>query len=722
MDLQQTMTQATTHLRAGQLAQAEALYRAVLAQSPNLPDALHLLGCTLSKTGKPAEAVDLISRAIALDPKQPVFQHNLGLAFLAAGRKSEAISAFARCLLLKPDSHNARLQLGTALSDIGQFDQAVECLTPLLQVAPKEPGLHYNLGNCYFRKATSILPGEDPSVLRTTPAEQQALLEKAVAAYEKAISLDPRFAPARNNLAMTLWVMHRPDEAIAAWRRAATEVPDFPTWYNLGRALAERDQPDEAIDAIENSLRLNATHPDPFNNLGNVYRQRGQIDQALTQFDHAISIQPNLAVAQSNRLYTLYYQPNVDAQTILAAHQRWNETIAARLAQQIAPHPNDRTPNRKLKIGYVSPLFWEHCQALFTIPLLSHHDHQNFEIYCYSDVKTPDAATAKLRGFADAWRPIVGMTDEKSANLIRQDEIDILVDLTLHMAENRMLLFARKPAPVQVTWLGYPGTTGLQTIDYRLTDPYLDPITPAPGIPGEGRGGGFSTGPFDAHYTEKSLRLPHTFWCINPETLEAPDIPAPNPLPAQTNNHITFGCLNNFCKVNQPLLELWKRVLDSVPNSRLILLAPPGWCQSHVRQTLGDRVDFVLRATRPEYMKYYHRIDIGLDTLPYNGHTTSLDSFWMGVPVISLIGNTVVGRAGFSQLSNLNLADLATKSPDQFVERAAQLAADLPRLSELRRTLRDRMRASPLMNAPQFTRDVESAYRQMWLRYCGAAE
>ncbi len=292
------------------------------------------------------------------------------------------------------------------------------------------------------------------------------------------------------------------------------------------------------------------------------------------------------------------------------------------------------------------------------------------------------------------------MSDEQLAELIRRDRIDILVDLTLHMAQNRMLVFARKPAPVQVTWLGYPGTTGLETMDYRLTDPYLDP-------PGE----------TDAFYTEKSLRLPHTFWCMDPEALGASEMPGINPPPAERAGHVTFGCFNNFCKVNQPLLELWSRVLDAVPGSRMVLLAPPGSRRQWVARTLGERVDFVSRDSRRNYLRFYNRIDLGLDTLPYNGHTTSIDSLWMGVPVVTLLGRTVVGRAGFSQLSNVGLSELAATTADQFVELAAKLAADLPKLTELRRTLRERTRSSPLMDGERFARDIESAYRQMWLTF-----
>ena len=295
--------------------------------------------------------------------------------------------------------------------------------------------------------------------------------------------------------------------------------------------------------------------------------------------------------------------------------------------------------------------------SFFTIPLLSHHDHRQFEIFCYADVLRPDAVTERLRGYADVWRSTVGLSDQQLADLVRSDQIDILVDLTMHTADNRLLVFARKPAPVQVTWLAYPGTTGLSTIDYRLTDPYLDP----PGL-------------FDAFYSEESIRLPDTFWCYDPLT----DQPPVNALPALENGFITFGCLNNFCKVNDGCLALWAQVLRAVPQSRLLLRAPRGQAREHVLARLeqegiaASRVEFADRQPRLEYLKLYQRIDLGLDPLPYNGHTTSLDAFWMGVPTLTLVGKTVVGRAGWSQLCNLGLKELAAETPEQYVALAAQ--------------------------------------------------
>jgi len=357
-----------------------------------------------------------------------------------------------------------------------------------------------------------------------------------------------------------------------------------------------------------------------------------------------------------------------------------------------------------MRIGYVSPDFRDHVDSFFTIPLLANHDHQQCEIFCYASVARPDAVTERLRGYADVWRSTVKLTDQELADLVRSDQIDILVDLKMHTANNRLLMFAQRPAPVQVCWLAYPGTTGLSTIDYRLTDPYLDP----PGL-------------FDSFYAEESLRLPETFWCYDPLT----DQPPVNALPARTSGVITFGCLNNFCKVNEDCLMLWARVLQAVPQSRLLLLAPSDPARERVLAILQQegiaaaRVEFANRVPRPEYLKLYHRFDFGLDPVPYNGHTTSLDAFWMGVPTLTLVSTkTVLGRGGWTQLCNLGLQELAAETPEQYVALAAGLAGDLTRLEELRSTLRQRMLRSPLMDGKRFARHVEQLYRQMWRRWC----
>jgi predicted O-linked N-acetylglucosamine transferase (SPINDLY family) len=338
------------------------------------------------------------------------------------------------------------------------------------------------------------------------------------------------------------------------------------------------------------------------------------------------------------------------------------------------------------------------------MPLLSSHDHKQFEIVCYADAPHPDAITQRIQGYADKWCNTARMSDQQIADRISADQIDILVDLTMHMDGGRPFLFARKPAPVQMAWLAYPSTTGLTSMDYRLTDPWLDPPVMN-----------------DGFYTEQSIRLPETFWCYDPLTME----PSVNALPADSAGRITFGCLNTFCKVNESTLGMWSEVLRALPDSHLILLAPKGASRQRVIQILGidaSRVQFFDRHPRRTYLEWYHQIDIGLDTFPTNGHTTSLDAMWMGVPVVTRAGRTAISRGGLSLLSNIGLTELVATNADEFIRIAVALANDLPRLRELRGTLRDRMSKSVLMDAPRFAHHVEAAYRTMWRRWCESGD
>jgi predicted O-linked N-acetylglucosamine transferase (SPINDLY family) len=375
------------------------------------------------------------------------------------------------------------------------------------------------------------------------------------------------------------------------------------------------------------------------------------------------------------------------------------------LASLQRPHTNDCSPDRRLRIGYVSPDFRSHPVGTFLLPLLESHDHQGFEIFCYSSVRVPDAITARCRAQADVWRDALGMSDEQLAGAIRDDRIDVLVDLTMHMADNRLLVFARKPAPVQVTYLAYCGTTGLAAMDYRLTDPYLDP-------PGRDE-------PF---YCERSVRLPETYWCYRPVIETSPA----ETLPASGTGQIVFGSLNNFCKVSDASLAAWSRLLQAVPGSRLLLHAHAGSHRQRVCTLLAgqgvaaERLELIDFLPAGDYFDVYRRIDVALDPFPYGGGTTTCDALWMGVPVVSLAGATAVGRGGLSILSNVGLPDLVARDPGEYVEIAARLAGDLPRLRELRAALRDRMRKSPLMDAPRFARNVEAAYRRMWKEWCAA--
>jgi predicted O-linked N-acetylglucosamine transferase (SPINDLY family) len=717
MTIQQAIDRAMQLHQAGRFQEAESLYRQVLAQQPNHPDALHLLGVLAGQVGRLDLATDLINQAIAAAPGNADYHCNLGFFLQSQGRIDQAIASFQRAIEIKPDMPVAHNNLGIALTSSGQLPQAIASCQRAIEIKPDYPEAHYNLGNAFlhsqqfeqaiacYQRALQIKPNYPEAYNNLGNALcRQGRLDQAVANYQRAVRIKPDFSEAYINLGAAWVEMRQFDQAVACCRQAIEIKPDQPgAFYNLGNALCKKDQLDQAVASYQRALALKGDYADALSNLGNAWKEMGQLDEAIACFRKTLELNPQFVNAHDNLLYTLCYHPASDAQTLFIEGRRWNQQHAQPLKKFIRTHDNDQTPDRPLRVGYVSPDFRNHPVGRFVLSLLAAHDRKAFQIFCYANVASPDETTAKMQTHADAWRSIVAQSDEQAAEMIRQDRIDILVDLALHASSNRLLIFARKPAPVQVSFASYPGSTGLETIDYRLTDPYLDP----PGL-------------MDQYYSEKSIRLPDTWWCDSLLSLE----PAVNALPAESNGYVTFGCLNNFCKVNDAVLSLWAKVLSSTAGSRLLLLAPGGTSRQRVLDRLGaegiaaERVQFVPRQPGLAYLQTYHRIDIGLDTLPYNGHATSFDSFWMGVAVITLVGQTVVGRAGLSQLTNLGLPELIAHTPNEFVRIATDLAGDLPRMRELRSTLRQRMRASPLMDADRFARGVESAYREMWRIWC----
>lgn len=669
--------------QAGRLAEAQQLCGQIVAANPAQADAWLLLGIIGLQTGDQTLAIECFERSLSLQPVNADAQNGLAVALKNQGRLPAALIHFRRAAELSPALAEVQFNLARALHEAGDFAAAGDVYRKTIALKPDFPAARLGLADVLCH---------------------QGALNEAIEHYQQSLQLDMRQPNALLNLGAALQRLGRTSDAIAAYRHALSIDPNLAEAYNrLGIALRFLGSLDEAAACFRRAIELDANQIEALTNLGNTFKDAGQIDEALACLERVIASRPDLLPAYSNFLYSIVFSPRYDAAAIYEHHRRWNESFAAPLSATIAPYTNLRHPNRRLRIGYVSPHFRSHAIAHALVPLFRHHDHTHFEIICYSDDPAADDITHELRRHADAWHSIVGLTDDKVAARIRDDQIDILVDLTMHMSSGRPLLFARKPAPLQVCWLAYPGTTGLTTIDYRLTDPHIDP----PGL-------------FDSYYSEISFRLPHSFWCYDPLA----DGPSANNLPALTNGYVTFGNLNNPCKTNAAVFDLWARVLSTVENSRLLLLvfdpaqAGPVRAQFQRRGISPDRVHPVDLRPRPQYLELYHQIDIGLDTFPYNGHNTSLDSYWMGVPVITLVGQTVVGRAGLSQLTNLNLPDLIAYTPDQFLSLSRSLASDLPLLAALRASLRHRMQASPLMNAPRFAQNLESAYRQLWCRNC----
>jgi predicted O-linked N-acetylglucosamine transferase (SPINDLY family) len=428
------------------------------------------------------------------------------------------------------------------------------------------------------------------------------------------------------------------------------------------------------------------------------------LDGAIAANRRTIEVDPHDVGGHGNLIYALTAHEACDAQTLLAEHRAWAVRHAEPLTAAAAPHAREAPGGRRLRVGYVSAHFRNHAVSFFSEPLIAAHDHERFEIYLYSDVKNADQVTARFQGHADAWRDTAGATDDALAQTVRQDRIDILVDLAGHIGPNRLLVFARKPAPVQVTYLGYQNTTGMSAMDYRLTDAHADPPE--------------MTDPF---YTERLVRLPRAFFCYRPPQ-PAPEVSA---LPTLASGQITFGSLNQPIKLRPTTWETWARILAAVPCSRLLVLAyPGGQFERRARDMMADRgvdpdrLEVVGRRPRYDYLQLHERIDLALDSFPFNGHTTVCEALWMGVPSIMLEGTSYASRFGGSVLVNLGLEDFLARSVDEYVQIAVAWAGQPERLAELRGTMRERMRASPLVDAAGFARNVEDAYRQMWLGWC----
>jgi predicted O-linked N-acetylglucosamine transferase (SPINDLY family) len=669
--------QAVALHRAGDKAKAEALYRKFLEREPGHDQALYLSSVLAVEAGRLEAARELSSKAAELSPENAVYAMHLGDIDRRLGRTRAAIESLVRAVSLDPELVHASYNLGLALGEAGDVAAAIRCFE---RAADLEPGLFV----------------VQHALARALEAHGELL--RAVGHYHAALALDPESIDARYDLCDLLRRLKRLHGAVALGRRMlALDPHSAPAHVALGAALLDREALDEAADVLERAVELAPELAAAHFFLANVARERGELDAALAHYRSAAELAPDDAKSGSNLVYTLAFVPNVTTREIQHEASAWARRHAPSTVAQNA-RENAPAPARRLRIGYVSPDFREHVQASFTLPLFRNHDRDAVEVFCYASVERSDAVTDEIRASVEHFRDVLALDDAALAELVRSDGIDVLVDLTLHMANGRLGLFARKPAPVAVTWLGYPGTTGVEAIDYRITDPHLDP-------PGTGAG----------DYTEASLCLPDTFWCYDPRTAE----PEPGDLPATERGYVTFGCLNAFIKVNPAVLELWSRVLGGVPRSRLVLLAPPGRTRARLLETFArhgveaERITFVGRRPRAEYLRGYRELDVCLDTFPYNGHTTSLDALFMGVPIVTLVGETVVGRAGLSQAMNLGLAELVARTPDEYVERAVALASDLPALSELRRGLRSRMQASPLMNGDRFARNLEAAFRSV---------
>jgi predicted O-linked N-acetylglucosamine transferase (SPINDLY family) len=712
--------QALAHHQAGRLQQAEAIYRRILQAQPDDADALHLLGVVAHQRGEHEAAVTRIRHAIRINPRIAEYHNNLGEALRALGQLPAATAAYQEALRLRTDSAEAHNNLGLALYQQGELVRAEMSLQRAVTLKP-DPETFCNLGNVFrdqaawddaiaaYERALTFDP-EFPEALNNCGAalRHRGKATEAVELFKRAIALRPDYAEAYYNLGLVLDDQGHRTDAVTAYRRAIAIKSNFAeAHYNLGLALQMEGELGQAIAAYQQALRFKPKDHEIENNLGHALLAQGKLTEAIAAFRKALALKPDFAAAHSNLLVCLNYCPNTTPTDVFAEHLAWGQRHAAALDATSAPYTNPRKPHRRLRIGYLSPDFRTHSVAFFIEPILATHDRDNYEIFCYANVTHPDVVTKRLQAFADYWRDIVRLSDEEAVRVIREDDIDVLVDLAGHTAGNRLLIFARQPAPVQVGYLGYPNTRGLAAMDYWLSDVYADPV-----------------GQIDQYYVEKVVRLPRGFNCYRPLL----DFPEVGPLPAPRAGHTTFGSFNNVSKISEPVITCWAEILMRVPTACLLLKAralADEQTRDRLRQAFAvqgiapERIEMIGRvASSAEHLALYNRVDIGLDTFPYNGHTTTCEALWMGAPVITLAGQTHAGRVGVSLLTHAGLPELIAGSCEAYAELAVELASDPDRLQSLRRLLRRQIQHSPLTDAKGFAQDVEAAYRGMWIKYC----
>ncbi len=680
---QEILDQAKARHAAGDLAAAEPLYRRLLETDPGNPQALHLLGVLAHQTGRIGEALERMERAVAVRPDYPEALNDLGNALLDAGRPEEAAGRYRQALALRPGYAPAWYNLGNAERASGRLEEAAASYRKALFCHPGYAEACVNLG-------ATLLDLNRPG--------------DAEASFLKALALRPDFPEAENNLGNAYRELQRYDEAMERFRRALALRPDYAdAHFNLAFGLKKQDQLDAAIDHYRRAVALDPGLADGWKNLGICLAEAGLLEESLDCFAKACQIGPDSAGALSNLLLTEQYRPGHTAESLYRLHCRWEERFASRIRPARPARTNTADPDRPLRVGFVSPDLGRHPVGYFVVGLMENMPGEEIRTFVYSD-RPPDDLTERIMAATDVWRDTREMPDNDLLAAILADKIDILVDLAGHSG-SRLLVFAARAAPLQVTWAGYVGTTGLTAMDYILTDIHSTPQADEP------------------HYSEKVVRMPNGWLCYDPPDY-APDV---GPPPFRENGHITFASFSNPAKINRPVVALWAKILKGCPRSRLFIKGKGGQSETlsdHLRglfEAEGVHPSRLLlegRSPHADLLACYNRVDIALDTFPYSGGLTTYEALWMGVPVITVPGDTFAGRHALSHLTTLGLPELAAADRDDYAALALALAGDGDRLEELRKTLRPRMAHSPICDRHAFARDFADVMRRIWREHC----
>lgn len=741
---------ALAHHQAGRLAQAEAIYRHILQREPNNPDALHLLGMAAYQTGNLANAIEFYRQVLNLNPDYAEVHNNLGGALKDYGKLDAAVASFREALRLKSDYAEAHYNLGNALKEQGHPDEAVLSYRNALRFKPDYVDAHNNLGNVFQSQGN---PAEAAACYREVTKHKpdfaegynnlglalynQGHLSEAVANFQKALGFKPDYADAHNHLGVALHDQGHFAEAVACYRKALNYKPDLAEAYsNLGNALKEQDKLEESVANCRMALKYKPDFADAYNNLGNALKEQGKLDEAVascrkaltynpdsveahnnlgdafkdqSKFDEAIAcyrtalaLKPDYLKTRSNMLFALNYVAGCPPDYYFEEACRYGH-YAATKSRRFSSWQCAGRPER-LRVGLVSGDLRNHPVGYFLENVLATIDTANIELIAYPTQYAEDSLSARIKPCFSAWKPLFGLSDAAAASLIQGDGVHILIDLSGHTAHNRLPMFAWKPAPVQASWLGYFATTGLAEMDYVLADPISAPESN------------------QAYFTEKLWYLPDTRLCFTPPA-DSAKLALPPPPSLRNGGVITFGCFQDRAKLNDAVLAAWAKIFHALPQAQLRLqnkqIKDPS-VREHLQQRLAaagiapERVTVTGAIPRKDYLAAHAEVDIILDTFPYPGGTTTCEALWMGVPTLTLAGDTMLARQGAGLLVSAGLGDWVATDEKDYAAKAVAHAADLERLAELRAGLRTQLLASPLFDAPRFARNLEAALWGMW--------
>ncbi|XP_072996970.1 probable UDP-N-acetylglucosamine--peptide N-acetylglucosaminyltransferase SPINDLY [Typha latifolia] len=721
----------------GHLLEAAESYQKALKADPSYKPAAECLaivltdlGTSLKLAGNTEEGIQKYCEALKIDSHYAPAYYNLGVVYSEMMQYDLALSCYEKAALERPLYAEAYCNMGVIYKNRGELEAAIACYERCLTVSPNFDIAKNNMaialtdlgtkvklegdinqGVAYYKKALYYNWHYADAMYNLGVAYGEMLkFEMAIVFYELALHFNPHCAEACNNLGVIYKDRDNLDKAVECYQMALSIKPSFSqSLNNLGVVYTVQGKMDSAASMIEKAIAANPTYAEAYNNLGVLYRDAGNITSAIEAYERCLLIDPDSRNAGQNRLLAMNYIDEGLDDKLYEAHREWGRRFM-KLYPQYTSWDNPKDLDRSLIVGYVSPDYFTHSVSYFIEAPLTHHDYTSYKVIVYSAVVKADAKTHKFKERVlkkgGLWRDIYGVDEKKVASMVRDDKVDILVELTGHTANNKLGAMACRPAPIQVTWIGYPNTTGLPTVDYRITDSLADPLNTK------------------QKHVEEFVRLPGSFLCYTP----SPEAGPVTPTPALSNGFVTFGSFNNLAKITPKVLQVWAKILCAVPNSRLVVKCKPFCCDS-VRQrflsTLEQlgleslRVDLLpLILLNHDHMQAYSLMDISLDTFPYAGTTTTCESLYMGVPCVTMAGAVHAHNVGVSLLTKVGLGHLIARTEDEYVQLALQLASDVSALQELRMTLREQMLKSPVCDGAKFVCGLESTYRNMWHRYC----